>query len=105
MESCEDGSVDADHAEGPPSPSSSSTSHVDTTTEEGDTSEIATDGKCAEIPAGTSLMMLRNYLVLCHSLCPVLMCPACLLHCSDHQQSAMCCSNRNTCSHYSPMKC
>ena len=54
MESCEDGSVDADHAEGPPSPSSSSsTSHVDTTTEEGDTSEIATDGKCAEIPAGT----------------------------------------------------
>ena len=63
MESCEDGSVDADHAEGPPSPSSSSTSHVDTTTEEGDTSEIATDGKCAEIPAGTSLMMLRNYLI------------------------------------------
>ena len=53
MESCEDGSVDADHAEGPPSPSSSSTSHVDTTTEEGDTSEIADDGKCAEIPAGT----------------------------------------------------
>ena len=52
MESCEDGSVDADHAEGPPSPSSSSsTSHVDTTTEEGDTSEIVTDEKCAEIPA------------------------------------------------------
>ena len=60
MESCEDGSVDADHAEGPPSPSSSSTSHVDTTTEEGDTSEIATDGKCAEIPAGTSTYDVRK---------------------------------------------